>query len=510
MSLRLNILANSVSQLYVTIIGIVMVPLYLRYLGAEAYGLVAFFAVIQAGFQFLDMGLTPTVMRETARLGGSSGDARRLRGLVRLMEKIFLTTSVLGASGLLAASGCIAQHWLNAEHLPRGDVLLSVQMMGFIAALRWLSGLYRGIITGLERLVWLSGFNAMIATLRFGFVIPFFAVFGTSASDFFAYQLVLAVFETLILVVFTYARLPDASAGEPRSQEPGYYRSLLGFSGSVAFTSVVWVAVTQTDKLLLSNLLSLSEYGFFTLAVLMASGILIIGSPISAAVMPRLTRLASANDDEELIRVYRDTTQLVTILVVPVAAVLAVFSSRVIWAWTGNAEIAEQAAPILFLYAAGNGVFSIAAFPYYLQYAKGDLKLHLVGSCLFVTLLVPSMVVATLRAGGEGAGIAWVALNAIYLAFWTPLVHRRFASGLHGRWMRRDVLPASIVAVLTSIILWKLVDFPESRLLTSLTLAAIGGVVLIAAVVTSAHARSVVARLANTFVRGRVVSGVQE
>ena len=73
MSLRQNILANYVSQIYVTVIGIVMVPLYLRYLGAEAYGLVAFFTVIQAGFQFLDMGLTPTVVRETARLGGANG-----------------------------------------------------------------------------------------------------------------------------------------------------------------------------------------------------------------------------------------------------------------------------------------------------------------------------------------------------------------------------------------------------------------------------------------------------
>jgi O-antigen/teichoic acid export membrane protein len=49
-SLKRNILANYVSQFYVTIIGIVAMPLYLRYLGVEAYGLVGFFAMLQAWF----------------------------------------------------------------------------------------------------------------------------------------------------------------------------------------------------------------------------------------------------------------------------------------------------------------------------------------------------------------------------------------------------------------------------------------------------------------------------
>ncbi|MGH9879537.1 MAG: oligosaccharide flippase family protein, partial [Nitrososphaerales archaeon] len=67
MSLKRNIIANYASQIYVTLIGIVMVPLYVRYMGAEAYGLVGFFAMLQAWFQLLDMGLTPTMARETAR-----------------------------------------------------------------------------------------------------------------------------------------------------------------------------------------------------------------------------------------------------------------------------------------------------------------------------------------------------------------------------------------------------------------------------------------------------------
>lgn len=55
MSLKKNILANYLSQIYVSLVGIVMVPVYVKYMGAEAYGLIGFYAMLQAWFQLLDV-----------------------------------------------------------------------------------------------------------------------------------------------------------------------------------------------------------------------------------------------------------------------------------------------------------------------------------------------------------------------------------------------------------------------------------------------------------------------
>ena len=89
MSLKKNILANYISQIYVAIIGIIMVPLYIKYMGSEAYGLVGFFSMLQAWFMLLDMGLTPTMARETARFRGGATDALSYRRLVRALERYF-------------------------------------------------------------------------------------------------------------------------------------------------------------------------------------------------------------------------------------------------------------------------------------------------------------------------------------------------------------------------------------------------------------------------------------
>ena len=172
MSLKRNILASYASQIYVTLIGIVILPLYLKYMGAEAYGLVGFFTMLQAWFNLLDMGLTPTVARETARFKGGATDVLSYRRLLRALQLIFVVIALLGGGAMFVFSATIADSWLNVQTLPLTQVQMSLQFMAVSVALRWMSGLYRGCLSGEERLVWLGGFNALIATLRFVGVLP--------------------------------------------------------------------------------------------------------------------------------------------------------------------------------------------------------------------------------------------------------------------------------------------------------------------------------------------------
>src|SRR5688500_15681440 len=86
MNLGRNIIANYVSQSYVVAAGIVTLPLYIRYMGAEAYGLVGLFATLQACFSILDVALSPTTARESARFRGGALDARTYRRLIRALE----------------------------------------------------------------------------------------------------------------------------------------------------------------------------------------------------------------------------------------------------------------------------------------------------------------------------------------------------------------------------------------------------------------------------------------
>ena len=143
MSLKKNVLASYVSQIYVTLIGIFMVPFYVKYMGVEAFGLVGFFAMLQAWFNLLDMGLTPTMARETARFNGGAADALSLRRLLRAMEGVFVGVAVLGGAAMVAGSGAIASSWLKVQQLPLIEVQHAIMLMAAIVALRWVCGLYQ-------------------------------------------------------------------------------------------------------------------------------------------------------------------------------------------------------------------------------------------------------------------------------------------------------------------------------------------------------------------------------
>jgi len=490
LSIKHNILANYFSQIYVAVIGILILPLYIKYMGAEAYGLVGFFTMLQAFFGLLDLGLTPTIGRETARYHGGAMSAVEYRQMFRALSLIFTCIAVIGGGGLWLLSDMVATRWLNVTALPMNEVVLAVQIMAVSVALRWMGGLYRGVITGAERLVWLSGFNAVIATLRFAVVFISMWLYGFTPFVFFIHQLIVALLEAVGLFLMSQRLLPtrrslDQAIGWSfKSVQP-----LLKFALTIAFTSSVWVLVTQTDKLVLSGILPLAEYGQFTLAVLVASGIMVISGPISSAIMPRMVRLHAEGKHDEMIRVYRSSTQIVSIIAGSAAITIAFTAETLLYAWTGDKELSNNAAPILRLYALGNGVLAVAAFPYYLQYALGNLRYHLLGNLVTVLTLIPAIMVTAIYYGSIGAGWAWLGINSLYLVAWVGFVHRKLEPGIHLTWLIEDVFFILLPVVILLSVFDNLMPETDSRWLLLVWIAVISCTAVIVAGVASSNAR---------------------
>lgn len=489
-----NIIANYVSQIYVTVVGIALLPMYIKYMGSEAYGLVGFFTMLQAWFRLLDLGLTPTIGRETARYRGGVLSPLAFRQLYRALTVIFVTVAIIGGGGLFLSSRIIANRWLNLDNLPVSEVIIAVQIMAVSVALRWMTGLYRGVITGSEKLVWLSGFNAIITTLRFAGVFVSMWYFGFTPLVFFIHQFIIASVENIFLAIKSNRLLPQKTIlceAIGWSFQP--VKPVLKFSLTIAFTASVWIFVTQTDKLVLSGVLSLENYGYFTLAILVANGIMVIGGPISSAVMPRMARLYAENKHDEMIKVYKQATQLVAIIAGSAAITLVVTAKPLLIAWTGDLHLAEQAAPILKLYAAGNLFLCIAAFSYYLQYAKGDLRYHLLGNAGLVVVLIPSVIFAATHFGGIGAGYVWLTMNILFLFVWVAYVHHKLEPGLHIEWIFNNalkiILPACIVASL-----FLLLDFNwlgEDRVANIILVILVSIATIISSIVCSEKAKTI-------------------
>lgn len=488
-SLKLNVLASYASQIYLVIISIAILPIYMKYMGAEAYGLVGFFAMLQGLFSLLDFGLTPTISRQTAQYNAGAETALGFRQLFRSLSVIFTGIACIGGGLLFYFNHYIAEHWLKLENVAMVDVLFCLQIMAICVALRWMTGLYRGVISGFERIVWLSVSNIIIATLRFPGVLLYMYYFGFNVKSFFIFQLIVAVLEFVILAFKAQILLPKLKQPARIGWSMQPVKPLLSFALTIAFTSSVWVLLTQLDKFVLSGILPLSEYGYFTLAVLVAGGILQIGTPISSAIMPRMARLQGERKYEELKAVYIGATEFVAAVVVTAGIILAALAQHVLYVWTGDAVLAQKAAPILQLYAIGNSILTLGAFPYYLQYAKGNLRLHFIGNLVTAILLIPAIIWAAKNYGAIGAGWAWLSIQLAYLIFWVSFVHKIIEPHINLQWFKAFLPSVCSVSLLCGVVMY-CVSFSQQRGVALFQIVLVSLICLMVAALSSKQVRN--------------------
>ena len=137
MTFRTNVAVSYVSHIYVAAVGIGVTPLYLKALGAEAFGLVGFFTMLLAWFYLLDLGLSPAILRETARFRGGSLAAESFRRTVRAVELLFLLLALLSALSTAGLAEPISNHWLKASTLEPSTLRESLWLMAGSIGLRF-------------------------------------------------------------------------------------------------------------------------------------------------------------------------------------------------------------------------------------------------------------------------------------------------------------------------------------------------------------------------------------
>ena len=94
MTLGRNLLAGLANSIWSALLGLAVVPFYLKYLGIEAYGLIGFFVTTQALLQLLDMGMAPTINREVARCSASGNLQEAGKCIVAVDPRYFRPTEV--------------------------------------------------------------------------------------------------------------------------------------------------------------------------------------------------------------------------------------------------------------------------------------------------------------------------------------------------------------------------------------------------------------------------------
>lgn len=457
MSLKKNVVANYVGQGWRALMSLAFVPLYIKYLGIEAYGLIGIFAILQAWLGMLDMGMRPALGREMARFTGGAHDAQSIRDLLRTVELIAVAIAGMVGLGIWAASGWLASDWLTAKNLPVDKVAQAFSVMGVVTALQFVESVYSSSIVGLQRQVLQNVVTSLMATLRGLGAVSVLVWVSPTIEAFFIWQGIISLLSAMVFagVIYHVLPRPPRFAHFSMAALKGIWKFA---AGSMAVT-ILSLLLTQTDKILLSRLLNLEDFAHYTLAGVVANSLYMLTGPIVAAFYPRFTELVARHDELALRVSYHQSAQFVTVLMGSAALVLMLFGERVLLLWTADAALAQQVAPLLAVLALGILMNGIAGMGSHLQLAYGWTNLMVNFNAVFVVVLIPAILWVAPRYGAIGTALVSVALNASYLVLYIYLMHKRILKTEKWLWYRQDVfIPLASATIMAAFCRWLIPD----------------------------------------------------
>ena len=444
-----NILANVAGTGLAMAVFVVVVPIYLRLLGAEAYGLVGLFTTVMVASMALDLGLGATLNREVARLTARPRDDRHGGDVATTLEAGGWGVGLVVGLLFAAAAPTIASRWLTFSVLAPAEVRGALWLMAAALPALIVRSLYLAGLNGLQRQTLANVVQVGGTAVRAGASVAALTLIAPTVTVFFAVQAALIYAETLSVAVALRRALPQAARGG--RVRPAALRSVLGFSAGVSGTMLLGFALTSLDQVILSKILPLAEFGYYTLAVAAANAVGQLVGPVTTAVYPRFSQLVERGDTRDLADEYHFFSQLVAVLVLPLGGLLVFFPGDVLVLWTRDERVVHAAAAVLGLRAVGTVLNALLHVPHVMQLAFGWSSLGAGFNAVALVIVAPATVALSLRWGGAGAAVVYIGLNAAALLLAMARMHRRVLPGELPRWYGRLLLPAAAVAVLAAV-----------------------------------------------------------
>lgn len=441
MRLTRNLVAGLGSSVWTAIIGLAVVPFYLRYLGLDQFGIIGFFMTLQMVLRLLDFGLGPTVNREVARCS-ATGQINEARVLLHTLASISWAIAAVIGVAVVSLSPWISGSWLHSQNLSDAVLGRAIALMGLVVACRWPINLYHSALVGAQRLTVASAVTAAMVTITNVGAVLVLAYISPTIEAFFVWQGIAGLVQTLVMRDVAWRVI----GSEGKRFSAIWLRRIWRFSAGMSGVAVSGLMLMQMDKLVLSRMLDLADFGRYTVAAMLVSAVYVFMAPVFNTVYPRMAELVARHDQAKLLELYRLGTRSFCAVLFPLAVFGIGCARDLILLWTGNTALAAGVAPLMELLLFGAMLHGVMHFPYALQLAYGNSRLPLVTNAVLVSFYLPTLLLMTAWYGALGGAAAWMLMNVVYLFLGTILTHRTLLRDAGQRWLTGDVFLPAVVA----------------------------------------------------------------
>jgi O-antigen/teichoic acid export membrane protein len=332
-----NIVTNYLAVAWLGGLSLLLIPVYLRLLGPQQWGLVAVCMTLQALWGLLDAGLGQIMPRDVARAQGEPAALGRTYGLY---ASAYGWLGLAGfALGQLAA-GWLAVHWVQAEGLAAAQIESVLRLMGVQFLFQFANQAAIGYWSGTEQQTRMNLLQCVFATLKHGS-----ALVGVMywRADAVGYLMGFVLWSALEWACNRHAVREQLGLHGVQAVRAADVLQLARQVGVLTAGVLVGMLVSQMDRLVLSRMVDVAVFGRYVIMAQLGLAMLQLQYPLMRAYFPRVVR-ADAHGGTRTLR--QLAWGLLLLCALPCAA-LAWAAPWLLQLWLDDPQIvAEGVAPL--------------------------------------------------------------------------------------------------------------------------------------------------------------------
>lgn len=442
-----SVVSNFIARVWSVLISIIVLPIYTKILGFESYGLIGFFGTLLSSLAILDLGLSATLNREMSRSLVLDYNINEFRNMVFSIELIYWLIGILLGLTVVLFAPYIAEHWIKAEGLSKNNVKYALMLMGGVIAFQWPLSIYGGGLMGMQKQVQYNVYFIVFSTIKSLGVILILKYISTSIFGFFLYQIIITFIASIFLKKMMWHFLPKSKSRNRFSflelKKVGKFA--IGMTG-VGLSTLV---LGQLDKIILSKLLPLKQFGYYTFGFSIGSCIALLSGVLGSVLMPKMNQVVAKNNIYDIKAQYHRTTKIYAATITPPAIILLFFSKELLTLWMGNTESVENIWRLVSLIALGGLFNTYVTAAYFLMLAYGWTKFTIYQNTIASLISIPLLIISVQHFGLLGGASICLVSNFCYLVISLPLIHSKLLIGELKKVYISDIIPSLIISLIS-------------------------------------------------------------
>ena len=360
-SVRRHTSYNLIGSLIPLGLSLLTVPIYLKLVGPDRYGVLAIAWLLLGYFGLFDLGLGRATSYRIAALQGASPAERANTFWAALT--VNLGMGLVGGAALWIAATLFFARIFKVDADLRPELLHSVPMLAASVPIATLTGVLSGALQGRQKFLNTNAVSVVSTALFQLFPLGIAVVIGPNLIWLLAGALAARL---LAVIALAYMCHREITAHQPRRFDKQEIKALLRYGGWVTMTSIFGPMLLIIDRFIIGAVLGAVAVTIYTVPVSLAQRMAILPSALTTALFPRMS---AADPAQQRILGDRAMRTLASLLALPFLGTIFIIEPF-LRVWVG-ADIGGQAGPLGRILLIGYWANGFALIPFTRLQASG-------------------------------------------------------------------------------------------------------------------------------------------